>query len=280
MFENDMRLKMKRGLEKVSKAIDEWGGCTVLSTGITGDDARFARAAVEAGVRMLEPNHPALALARGYMGVTNMHDAEQVRHGIRLEQMAEATHGVRNVVGEDIYITVGVPGGFTELMPVELMPEHFSLMSRSGADGLHIHKSSLRDLENVVKMAHHYGLLVDAYIGKPTDRHIFGLPAETPEEVYKTAKQMESIGVDMIGLMTGMSYNGLESGQIPLEITERLSALCSAVSVPTLAEGGINMDNFIAFKKTGVQILVVGTAIDQAAEKAVIDSLKKIKKDI
>ncbi|MEA7543792.1 hypothetical protein ONO12_25935, partial [Salmonella enterica subsp. enterica serovar Montevideo] len=35
-----------------------------------------------------------------------------------------------------------------------------------------------------------------------------------------------------------------------------------AVDVPTLAEGGINLANAKAFKDTGVNILVVGTAID------------------
>jgi thiamine monophosphate synthase len=80
---------------------------------------------------------------------------------------------------------------------------------------------------------------------------------------------MEEIGTDMIGLMTGMSYEGLEAGQIPSILKERLCAMVEAVKVPTLAEGGINMDNFRAFKETGVNILVIGTAIDGMAGKAV-----------
>ncbi|MDI8751937.1 hypothetical protein MJH54_29415, partial [Salmonella enterica subsp. enterica serovar Montevideo] len=35
-------------------------------------------------------------------------------------QMAEAVHGVRNVVPDDIFITVGIAGGFTETLPVPL----------------------------------------------------------------------------------------------------------------------------------------------------------------
>src|SRR5690554_262638 len=120
MIKNDMQQKMEKARVKVLDAIKEHNGTTLLSTGITGDDARLAKAAVDAGARLLEPNHPALALARGYKGVTNMHDAEMVRHEILLDQMLESTKGVRNVVGEDIFITVGVPGGFTEVMPVEL----------------------------------------------------------------------------------------------------------------------------------------------------------------
>ena len=269
MITNDMNRKMEFAKEKVQQAILEGKGHTILSTGITGDDARMAKAAVDAGAKMLEPNHPALALARGHKGVTSMHEAEAIRHEISVEQMAEVTRGVRNVVGENIYITVGIPGGFTETMPTPLTDDDFMKMALAGADGLHTHKSSLEDLETIVEKAHHYGLCVDAYIGLPTDRHMFGIPAESPEEVAKTAKKMEQIGVDMIGLMTGMSYEGVEAGQIHPQLKARLEALVQAVSVPTLAEGGINLDNFQAFKDTGVNILVIGTSIDKMAGKAV-----------
>ena len=221
MFENDMKRRMMFAMEKVYKAIEKGNGHTILSTGITGDDARMAKAAVDGGVTMLEPNHPAVVLARGYKGVSSMHEAEKIRHEITVDQMAEVTHGVRNVVGKDIYITVGIPGGFTETVPTPLKDEDFLKMARAGADGLHTHKSSLNDLEELVKSAHKYGLCVDAYIGLPTDRHTFGIAAEKPEEVAKVAKSMESIGVDMIGMMTGMSYEGIEAGEIHPELKER-----------------------------------------------------------
>lgn len=144
----------------------------------------------------------------------------------------------------------------------------FETMALAGADGLHTHKSSLEDLAELVEMAHKYGLLVDAYIGKASDLHTFGLPAETPEEVAKVARQMQEVGTDMIGLMTGMSYEGVEAGQIHPEIKERLCALVESVTVPTLAEGGINATNFRAFKDTKVNILVIGTSIDKMVEKA------------
>lgn len=269
MFQNDMNRKMQFSMEKVRKALEKGNGHTILSTGITGDDARMAKAAVDAGVSMLEPNHPALALARGYKGVTSMHEAEKIRHEISVLQMAEVTKGIRNVVGNEIYITVGIPGGFTEIMPTPIREEDFIKIARSGADGLHTHKSSFGDLEELVTAAHKYGLCVDAYIGLPTDLHTFGISAEQPEEVEKTAKRMESIGVDMIGMMTGMSYEGVEAGKIHPFLKERLCAMVEAVHVPTLAEGGINLENFEAFKETGVNILVVGTAIDKMAEMAV-----------
>lgn len=268
MIRNDMRKRMDIARAKVARALELGGGHTILSTGITGDDARLARAVCEAGVTMIEPNHPAVALARGYKGVTTMHDAEQVRHEIKLAQMAEVTRGVRAVCPKDTYITVGIPGGFTEVVPMPLKDEDFELMALAGADGLHTHKSSIEDLAELVEKAHKYGLLVDAYIGKASDLHTFGLPAETPEEVAKVARMMQDVGTDMIGLMTGMSYEGVAAGEIHPEIKERLCAMVEAVSVPTLAEGGINATNFQAFKGTGVNILVIGTSIDKMVEKA------------
>ena len=145
----------------------------------------------------------------------------------------------------------------------------------AGADGLHTHKSSLRDLEDLVKMAHRYGLLVDAYIGRPSDLHTFGLPAETPEEVCRVARQMEEAGADMIGMMTGMSYEGVAAGEIPTLMKERVLAMVETVKVPTLAEGGINTVNFRAFKDTKVNILVVGTAIDNMVEQAAQQAVRQ-----
>lgn len=269
MIHADMTRKMEIARKKIQDAIELDNGCTLLSTGITGDDARFAKAAVDAGARMLEPNHPAVALARGHKGVTTMNNAEQIRHEIPISEMAKVTHGVRQVVGPDIYITVGVPGGFTEVVPTILTDEDFALMSAAGADGLHCHKTSLEDVGDFVEKAHFYGLLVDAYIGRKSDLHPFGIPAETPEEVAETAAEMEKLGVDLIGIMTGMSYEGVAAGDIPDLIKVRLKALVETVHVPTLAEGGINAVNQKAFRNTGVNILVVGTAMDDMAENAV-----------
>jgi hypothetical protein len=241
----------------------------LLSTGITGDDARMALAAVQAGARMLEPNHPAIALARGIEGVTTMHAAEDVRHLVSMEAMAEVIAGVRKVVGPDIYITAGVPGSFAEVLPTPFTDKDALLLARAGLDGIHTHKTTFDDLKDMVDLAHGFGLLVDAYIAHPADKHLFGIPAETPEEVCEAAKEMQAIGVDMVGLMTGMSYEGVAAGEIAPPVKARLQALLDSVTVPTLAEGGINLQNYRAFIGTGVKILVVGTAFDDMARKAV-----------
>jgi len=276
MIKGDMEKKRERAIRKVWDAIKMHGGTTLLSTGITGDDARMARAAVEAGARLIEPNHPAVVLARGLYGAKDMHAAEAVRHKLPLYEMLKVISGVRSAIGEEIFITVGVPGGFTEEQPVVLEDVDFYNIARAGADGLHTHKATLEDLEEWVAKAHKFGLLVDAYIAHPDDKHLLGIPARTPEEVGKVAQAMEQIGVDMIGLMTGMTYEGVAAGEIHPQVKERLEALVNSVkNVPTLAEGGINLTNYQAFKATGVNIIVVGTSFDHLAANAISDAVKQ-----
>ena len=53
MFKGDMNKKRAKALQKVKDAITLHGGQTILSTGITGDDARLAKAVCEAGVNLL-----------------------------------------------------------------------------------------------------------------------------------------------------------------------------------------------------------------------------------
>lgn len=269
---DDMERRRNRSMEIVLDAIEEHGGTTLLSTGITADDARLAKAVVDRGVKLLEPNHPALALARGVRGVVDMHSAEAIRQEVPLNEMLRVIEGVRAVVGTKVFITAGIPGGFTELDPVRFEEDALIRLAIAGANGVHTHKTSLEDLEIWSRMAHEAGLTVDAYIGHSTDRHPFGIPAETPQDVREIARKMEDLGIEMIGLMTGMSYGGISAGAIHDETKRRLDALNSAVTVPTLAEGGINIENFNAFADTGVNIIVVGTSFDDAARRAVADN--------
>lgn len=208
-----------------------------------------------------------------------MHDAEIIRHEIPIEEMVKVVEGIRNVVGPDIFITVGAPGTFTETVPIRFTDEYAMMLSRAGADGLHVHKSTLEDLHDIVEVAHRNGLVVDAYIAHPSDRHLFGIPAESPEDVARIAKEMQKIGVDMIGLMTGMSYEGVAAGEIAPPIKARLEAMLDAVTTPTLVEGGINTDNFRAFIGTGVNILVIGTAIDDMVRETVRQAVKTFLSD-
>ena len=61
--------------------------------------------------------------------------------------------------------------------------------------------------------------------------------ARTPEEVAEAAQAMEQIGIDMIGLMTGMTYEGVSAGEIHPQVKERVLALANSVKkTPTLAD--------------------------------------------
>ena len=119
-----------------------------------------------------------------------------------------------------------------------------------------------------VAFAHHFGEpQVDRAIGleksMSAHAHHHGASADgEEEEVFSRPTQSG------IGLMTGMSYEGVAAGEIPQIIKDRLHALVNAVDVPTLAEGGINVHNAQAFRDTGVDILVVGTAIDNMVQAA------------
>jgi pentose-5-phosphate-3-epimerase len=262
-------------LARVHAAVVLHGGTTLLSTGITGDDARMARAAVAGGARMLEPNHPAVALRSGLNGVTTMHAAEAVRHLVPIGLMADVVRGVRAVVGPEIVITVGIPGAFEEVEVTPVSDADMALIADAGADGLHTHKADLPDLAAWVQRAHAYGLFVDAYIAHPADRHRFGVPAGTPAEVASTVVSMRDVGVDLIGLMTGLSYEGVRAGEIPTQVKERLEALVAASGdTPTIAEGGINPDNWAPIRATGVQVIVVGTALDDIAADAISASVR------
>lgn len=272
----DMQKRREDALLRVRAAITAHGGTTLLSTGITGDDGRMARAAVAGGARLLEPNHPAVALRLGLHGVQTMHEAEGVRHEVTFDTMAHVVRAVRGAVGPDIVITVGIPGGFTELQPVVVTDDDFRRIALAGANGLHTHKADLNDLAEWVEHAHAWGLFVDAYIAHPNDRHRFGVPAQTPSDVAKTVVAMRQIGVDLIGLMTGLSYEGVAAGVVPDAIRERIVAMIEAAGdTPTIAEGGVNLGNFEVLRALGVSIIVVGTTFDDMATRTVTDAVAR-----
>lgn len=51
MINQDMKNKMEIARQKVEKAIKKDNGTTLMSTGMTGDDARLAKAAVAGGLK-------------------------------------------------------------------------------------------------------------------------------------------------------------------------------------------------------------------------------------
>src|SRR5690625_5727033 len=98
MFKGDMKYRRENAIKKVWDAIEEHNGQNLLSTGITGDDARVAKAVVDGGIKLLEPNHPAVDIAKGHKGITTIEEAEKIRQENKVEEMSDIIVGVRIVV--------------------------------------------------------------------------------------------------------------------------------------------------------------------------------------
>ena len=99
--------KLQQGREKVKRALAENQNFTIMATGITGDDCRIALAAVNAGVRIIEVNHPSVSLCIGLQGVTTMREAEDIRHKLPRIEVYRKIEALRRVVNYDVYISAG-----------------------------------------------------------------------------------------------------------------------------------------------------------------------------
>ena len=80
MIRGDLEKKCEKGRVKIDKAVELNKGFTIMATGITADDCRIALASVNAGVRIIEVNHPSVCLSMGLYCVTTMRAAEENRH--------------------------------------------------------------------------------------------------------------------------------------------------------------------------------------------------------
>lgn len=271
----DMKLKLEQTRDKIRKAVKEHG-TTIYAAGPLSIVPFLGKASVEAGVRMIEITHNGVALDLGLEGVYDRHGAARVSPLVPMDDMLRKVKGFRNVVGEEVYLGVGVPGVWTQFSPAIFTEEYALALSRSGADGLHMHLHTLKDVENITKIAHKYGLIVDAYISDPDGSYVnFGIPARTPEEVSKNVKEMEKVGVDIVALLTGRTYFKLEeSGGMTPKLKDRIEAMVSTAKVFTQAEGGISPYNFKEYKETGINILVLGHIMDDLIINVIKDAVK------
>ena len=284
MSVGDMELKRRIGLQKIRNAIRLHNGTTIMSAGITAMVPGITTAAAEAaGVRIFEISQNGVALNQGLHGATNRHDVRRVSYQLPMEDMAKHVRGTRNVVSDDVFIAVGAPGIWTQTSPTPFLEEHALLLSYSGADGLDVHKASIEDYRTIGELAHKYGMLMAAYILPKQDvldifssPYFAGIEAETPKHVEKVTKDLEAVGADMVGLVTGKTYAGLKATQVSKQEEERILAMVGAATVPTLVQGGITPDNAAGYKRLGAQILVVGTVFDDLVRVAIKDCVDKI----
>ena len=268
--------KLQQGRGKVYRALEENRNFTIMATGITGDDCRIALAAVNAGVRIIEVNHPSVSLCIGLQGVTTMRQAEDIRHKLPRCEVYRKIEALRRVVSDDVYISAAVSGLFVEAIPSALTSEDYRQLAEAGADGLHVHKATFEDLMTVVNAAHEAGLLVDAYISDSNDRDRLGIPADSDEEVHDTSIRMEQMGVDFIGLIMGQSFRGERSGRFSEKSLGRLKAAAESVRVPVFAEGGVTDQNIGEIRDAGAQVAVVGTFIDDVLRNSTADAVRRL----
>ena len=222
--------KRKTSLEKVQKAIKEHNNCTLM---FFVEELTTTESLVAAGVKMIE-----------FSGGTPYYDVgvftQQWKNETSLEERIINMKIMRRTLGDDVYITLPGYGTFTSHTPQPFSDNEALILSKAGADGCHTHKWQWEDLKKLVEVAHRNGLIVDAYISHSKDKHFYeGINADTPEEVAEATKKMEKIGVDMIGIMSGMSYLGSKGGKLNLDVKDRITALVETASVPTLVEGGL-----------------------------------------
>lgn len=271
-YETEAKIKMRK--EKLNKIVSAQKPALMLG-GLMGTDMRITKAAYEGGCRIFEPNHPAMALQMGLCGVTNMKQAEEIRHLVPLERMITAVKGIRSITSEEVFITCGARGTFTEKEPVPFTLEDALKLAYAGADCLHTHKSNIEDVAEIADIAHKAGLLCEAYI---SDYDTFGVQASTDEMLVKTIHDYEAAGVDMIGLCTGMTYQGQSAKGFSQEFINRMELFIKETSVIKILEGGIKQGNIETVKEMGFDILVISTAIDDVIKNATTDAVLELLK--
>lgn len=287
MLKGDMGVRLEIGRDKIRQAIDLHSGSTIMSAGITSMVPGIATiAAIQAGIRMIEISQNGVALLRGLHGVTNRSDARKVSWQLSIEEMVDHLVATRRVVPIDVYISIGVPGLWTHTAPVRFGEEEAQLLAQAGADGLHTHKITVEDHESMVELAHKYGLLVEGYVSTPpTDLDIGapsygGVPAGSPQEVGQRVRDLEAVGVDLVGVSSDSRYAGESSGGLTSLEKDRVRALVEAASVPTIAMGGVTTENIALYRELGVDIMIVGTLFDDVTKNAIghlIDQLLEAK---
>ncbi len=271
-YEANANLKIRK--EKLAGILEEQKTALMLG-GIMATDMRIANAAYKGGCRIFESNHPAMALQMGLCGATTMNEAEAIRHLVPLDRMITAVEGLRAVLGEEIFITCAASGTFTEMQPVPFTQEDALKLAYAGVDCIHSHKSTIEDIAQLAEYCHHAGILCEAYISA---YDTFGVQAPTDELLLKAIRDYENARVDILGLCTGMIYQGQGATGFSEECLHRIDLFIKHTHVVKALEGGIKPGNIEAVKKLGFDILVMSTALDNVCQDAVEQAVRDVMK--
>lgn len=83
-----------------------------------------------------------------------MYVVEQICYEIINSQMVEVVYGVCNVVLDDIFIIVGIVGGFIEILLVLFSEKEILEIVCVGVDGLYMYKFDWDDLQDIVNFVY------------------------------------------------------------------------------------------------------------------------------
>lgn len=141
-----------------------------------------------------------------------------------------------------------------------IINDNVDVALKSGADGVHV------GIDDVPV----------AEIRKRTgDDFIIGATAKTVEQ----AQNAENSGADYLGV--GAVFPSPTKKNAIRITTAKLKEICSSVSIPTVAIGGINYDNMLEIKGGGMDGIAVVSAIFSAADiKTATEKLKKKAKEV
>lgn len=272
---DQITLKMNSARAKLQKAFEAHQPALQLG-GMAATDPRLARAAVDAGVRILEPNHTAVACARGLRGTAAMGEAYAFKHEVPMTMVAEVVAAVRRVVTEDTFIVVGAPGTFDEAVPVPFGEVEAQTVTEVGADGLFLEKSDLTEIERLTGIAHAAGLLVQAGIQHQANSAPTAVvPVQSPEEAASMARCLWDMGVDIVGMRLTGIFKGLKAGTVPPKELDCLRALVATITGPTVVYAGINLANLKQLAATGVKMVGVASVVDGMVAQALVRAVRE-----
>jgi pentose-5-phosphate-3-epimerase len=274
-------LKLAIGREKIRAAIDAGGGTTVYAAHLLPHTAPWLPGVLASGVKMLEITHGSIYFtqqpARRDVAFGGRYETLMASYGVATAELAAAIRRLRPALGPDIFLNVAAAGTFNQIGPARFDEEDAFLLSQAGADGIHFHKSDLDELEDLVKIAHAAGLTAEAYVHRdlgPTHPFSYmGLRAESTADVKAAVRDLEKIGVDIVGLMFSVDpeyYSQVgATDRLPAEVRRRVKALVEAATGFTSVEGQITEGNARELRKLGANILVLGTQFDLAIQEAI-----------
>ena len=272
MLRGTFQAKLDEGGSKLQQVFDLARPALQLG-GVSATDPRFAEVAVNAGVRVLEPNHTAVSCARARKGLVSMREAYAYKHELEFEVVLEVVRALRRVVPQSVFILCAAPGTFDEVEP-SFTERHGHMLSEAGADGLFVEKDSYAEIERLVGIGHRAGLLAQAafQLGHPGMKTAV-VPIHSPTEASGASRRLADMGVDIVGMRLSGIFQSLSAGEVAREEVDCIRGLVDEVKGATVVYAGVNAANWSAIAKTGVKMVGLASGVDDVVYHALSDAI-------